>query len=87
MSNSKKDEVWAKAKPIPGKDPAKFREDAYGNTMSYDQYGQSGDMGWEIDHIKPASRGGSDDIRNLQALNTSENRKKGDSLVKKSRHK
>ena len=43
-------------------------------------------MGWEVDHIKPKARGGSDATRNLQALNTSLNREKGDSLVKKSRH-
>ena len=43
-------------------------------------------MGWEIDHIKPTARGGSDSIRNKQALKTSVNREKGDSLVKRSRH-
>ncbi len=41
---------------------------------------------WEIDHIKPSNRGGNDTTRNLQALNTSVNRSKGDSLVKRSRH-
>ncbi|WP_425272587.1 HNH endonuclease [Polycladidibacter hongkongensis] len=43
-------------------------------------------MGWDLDHIKPKSRGGSDSTRNLQALNAPLNRSKGDSLVKKSRH-
>jgi len=43
-------------------------------------------MGWEVDHIKPSNKGGSDATINLQALNTSVNRSKGDSLVKKSRH-
>ena len=37
-------------------------------------------------HIKPLPRGGSDDTRNLQALKTSVNRAKGDTLVKRSRH-
>ena len=43
-------------------------------------------MGWEVDHIKPKSLGGSDATRNLQALKTEVNREKSDSLVKKSRH-
>ncbi|MBT4890079.1 MAG: HNH endonuclease [Rhodospirillales bacterium] len=78
--------VWDKAKKIRGKDPAQYRQDPYGNVMSCNSYGKSSKMGWEIDHIKPSARGGSDATVNLQALNTSVNRSKGDSLVKKSRH-
>ncbi len=43
-------------------------------------------MGWEVDHIKPITRGGSDTTVNQQALNVSVNRSKGNTLVKKSRH-
>jgi 5-methylcytosine-specific restriction endonuclease McrA len=43
-------------------------------------------MGWNIDHIKPKQKGGSDDIINLQALQSHINKSKGDNLVKKSRH-
>lgn len=86
FSKSDRDKVWNKAKPVRGKDPTKYRQDPYGNTLSYDSYGKNSKMGWEIDHIKPAARGGSDAIRNLQALKTSVNREKSDSLVKKSRH-
>ncbi len=82
----KKDVVWKKAKPIRGKDPAKYRQDPYGNEMNYDSYGKDSGKGWEIDHIKPKARGGSDATVNLQALKTSVNRDKGDSLKKKSRH-
>ena len=83
---SKKDQVWEKAKTIEGKDPAQYRQDPYGNTIRYDSYGQGGAMSWDMDHIKPAAKGGSNDIRNLQALQSKTNREKGDSLVKKSRH-
>jgi 5-methylcytosine-specific restriction endonuclease McrA len=43
-------------------------------------------MGWQIDHIKPQSKGGSHDIKNLHALNSSLNMSKGNTLKKKSRH-
>ena len=82
----KKDVVWNKAKRISGKDPSKYRVDPYGNEMYYDSYGTDTAKGWEIDHIKPTARGGSDATVNLQALNTKVNRQKGDSLKKRSRH-
>ncbi len=81
-----KDKVWDKAKKIRGKDPASYRQDPYGNEMYYWSYGKSTGKSWEIDHIKPSALGGSDALRNLQALNTSVNRLKGDKLRKKSRH-
>lgn len=84
--SDKKDAVWNKARPIRGKDPDKYRQDPYGNEMYYDSYGQDSEKGWEIDHIKPKARGGSDATVNLQALNTRVNRQKGDSLKKRSRH-
>lgn len=78
--------AWGNAKIIRGKNSDTHRQDPYGNTIYKDSYGKSSDMGWEVDHIKPVKKGGSDATRNLQALNTSVNRSKGDSLVKKSRH-
>ena len=81
-----KDKVWNKAKKIPGKNPNTSRKDPYGNTISKSSYGKASAQGWDVDHIKPKSRGGSDAIRNLQALKASVNRSKGNSLVKKSRH-
>lgn len=85
-TDGKKDVVWNKAKRIRGKDPNKYRKDPYGREMFYDSYGKDSEKGWELDHIKPASRGGSDATVNLQALNTRLNRAKGDTLKKKSRH-
>jgi 5-methylcytosine-specific restriction endonuclease McrA len=54
--------------------------------MYRNSHGKSSEMGWDVDHITPKSRGGSDATKNLQALNSSVNRGKGDSLIKKSRH-
>ena len=78
--------MWNCAETIKGKDPVKFRKDPYGNQLCFQSYGTNGAQSWDIDHIKPQSRGGSDNIHNLQALQSSVNRSKGNTLVKKSRH-
>ena len=78
--------VFAKAKSIKNKDPKKYRQDPYGNIMYLSSYGKYSLMGWSIDHIQPRAIGGSDDIRNLQALNSKINASKGKTSVKKSRH-
>lgn len=78
--------VFKLATTIKGKDPSLYRQDPYGNEMYKYSRGGSGPKGWDVDHIKPSSRGGSNNIVNLQALNSSVNRSKGNSLVKKSRH-
>lgn len=86
VTQKQKDAVWDKAKKVRGKDPAMYRQDPYGNVMYKPSHGKASGMGWDVDHIKPQAKGGSDATRNLQALNSSVNRSKGDSLVKKSRH-
>ena len=78
--------VWEKAKKIHGQDPDKYRLDPYKTLIYRYSYGKTSKMGWEIDHIKPRSEGGSDDIRNLQALHFSKNRSLGNSIRKRSRH-
>ncbi|MCM1986329.1 MULTISPECIES: HNH endonuclease [Methanococcoides] len=86
MNNNKKEAVWEKAKKIKGKDPNKYRKDPYGKTMYKASHGKDSKMGWDVDHIKPKSKGGSDSTINLQALNTSINRSKGNDERKRSRH-
>lgn len=79
MSTSKhKDHVWGKASTVRGKNPELYRRDAFGNEIYYHSYGKNSEMGWEIDHKKPRAKGGSDHPRNLQALQTGANRRKGD---------
>lgn len=82
-----KDKIWNLASKIENKDPNLYRKDPYGNIIHYNSYGNRNDKrGWEIDHIKPKSRGGSDDIINLQALNWYNNIKLSNSINKKNRH-
>ena len=80
------DDVWEKAKPLRDKDPELYRQDPYGNVMYKPNYGMDSPMGWVIDHIKPKAQGGSDHLRNLQAMNTAKNRELSDSRRKRSRH-
>jgi hypothetical protein len=75
--------VWNKARPAPGHDPNVTRLDACGAFIDRAKYGDTASRtgnGWEIDHILPVSQGGSDDQANLQPLQWSNNREKGDSL-------
>lgn len=80
---TKVDKVWEKGKPIPGKNPETRRKDTYGNEIRRASHGGKGELGWEIDHKKPASKGGSDSIKNLQPLQHEENRAKSDKLKHK----
>jgi 5-methylcytosine-specific restriction endonuclease McrA len=78
--------VFNSAKTIGGKDKTLYRQDPYGNIMFIHSHGKQSALGWSVDHIIPKSRGGGDNIGNLQALNSSVNISKGNTLVKKSRH-
>ncbi len=74
----KKDEVWDKGQKVRGKDPDLYRKDKFGNIMYKPSYGKNSEMGWEIDHSKPQSKGGTDHLNNLQPMNTQANRMKSD---------
>jgi hypothetical protein len=65
-----------KGKKVPGKDPDLYRQDAAGNIIYRSSYGKKSEMGWEVDHKKPVDKRGPDNLRNLQPLQTDENKEK-----------
>jgi hypothetical protein len=77
-SEKKLDQIWDKGATIKGKNPDVYRKDALGNTIYRPSYGKTSEMGWEVDHSKPSAKGGTDSMKNLQPMNTSANRSKGD---------
>eukprot|EP00639_Heterosigma_akashiwo_P001073 CAMPEP_0194588456 /NCGR_PEP_ID=MMETSP0292-20121207/19794_1 /TAXON_ID=39354 /ORGANISM="Heterosigma akashiwo, Strain CCMP2393" /LENGTH=139 /DNA_ID=CAMNT_0039444969 /DNA_START=8 /DNA_END=427 /DNA_ORIENTATION=+ len=72
-----KEHIWNSASTVRGKDPNLYRRDVKGNVMYKPSYGKTSAMAWEADHKKPLAKGGTNHTRNFQALNTTENRKKG----------
>lgn len=71
-------QVWQKSTQVDRNDPNIWRKDIAGAWIRRDQYGKSTEYGWEIDHIFPASRGGTDSIENLLPLHWKNNRCKSD---------
>lgn len=68
--------VWNKAKKINGYDPDMWRQDFAGAWIRKDAYGTHSQYGWEIDHLRPISKGGTNEIENLTVLHWRNNLKK-----------
>lgn len=77
--------AWDNAKKIRGENPDVWRKDKHGNVIRYASYGTNGDYAWEVDHKNPVSKGGTEHLRNIQALHKEENREKSDKYPYKKR--
>jgi 5-methylcytosine-specific restriction endonuclease McrA len=74
--------VWNKARLMLGANPSARRMDVCGAVIDRSKYGSTEETGtgWEVDHIIPVCRGGTDDLSNLQPLQWQNNRRKGDNF-------
>ena len=72
--------VWNKAEVT--RKHAPLKTDALGSLIWREGYESTNSkLGWEIDHIKPVSQGGGDELENLQALQWENNRRKRDAVL------
>ena len=68
------DSMWEKADKCPNMDPKLFRLDKCGNLIYKESYGISEILGWDGDHSKPLSKGGTYHPDNIQVLQYEQNR-------------
>lgn len=69
-------EVWDKAQTIEGCNPDIWRQDFAGAWIRRDAYGSHSQYGWEVDHLRPVSKGGTNNLENLTVLHWKNNQTK-----------
>lgn len=72
------EKIWKKGIKKEDYPPEGTRFDEFGSRIDFNAYGDSeNDFGWEVDHIKRESDGGTEDIKNLRPLYWRNNRARG----------
>ncbi|KAM3290005.1 putative protein isoform X1 [Capsicum chacoense] len=74
---SVKQQCWAKAEKVKGRDPDRWRRDPLGNIVFRKLVGCPGCLCHDYDHITPYSKGGESTLGNCQVLQATVNRSKG----------
>lgn len=81
------DYLWGKCRPVSKETCSEietelsdyeYRLDDLGAIIKRSEYGNESEYGWTIDHVFPLSKGGDDNILNLQILHWSNNHQKAD---------
>lgn len=78
FTTSEIESVWKKARIQVNNNPEVFRKDYAGAWIKKNEYGKKTDYGWEIDHLKPLEKGGTNDLDNLVPLHWRNNNSKSD---------
>ncbi len=69
--------VWEKGSVVSNNDPNVWRQDQCKAWIGRQHYGnRQSQYGWEIDHIKPESEGGGEELSNLRPLQWQNNASK-----------
>lgn len=77
-SNEKILAVWNKAVEVTGYDSRIWRKDFAGAWIRYDHFGMKDTYGWQIDHRRPLSEGGTDELTNWLPMQWENNLEKSD---------
>lgn len=74
-TEEEKEKIWSKAKFCDDNNEQNgFRKDQCGAWIRWADYGKrDSKYGWEIDHIKPSSKGGEDTLSNARPLHWKNN--------------
>lgn len=69
INGKKIQQVWDKGIVVPNNEKKVWRKDKCGAWINRNNYGNRlSQYGWEIDHIKHVSEGGTDELKNLRPL-------------------